>query len=296
MLGELSALGSAVAWAFGTVLVKGPASRFSALYLSAIRTVASACLVLIVVLSTGDIRGIAHIPGWAIGFLLAGSLITVIGDVAFVRAIALDDMSRVFPVTTGLYILGSVGGSIVVAHEPATWSMFGGGLLVIGSVSLIAMARRPQAADAQTRVAQGRARVRALGLSVFAAVLWAVSLLILDEAMTEAEALPAAAIRIPFIAMVLTSLAWTRGDMGRYRRLERKDLVALVGSGVLVGLSAILFTNAIKLSSAGLVSILSSTSPLFVVPVSFWVLKEPMTRPVVVGTVLCMAGIWLTMQ
>ena len=296
MLGELSALGSAVAWAFGTVLVKGPASRFSALYLSAFRTVASASLVLIVVLGTGQVGGIAHIPGWAIGLLLAGSLITVIGDVAFVRAIALDDMSRVFPVTTGLYILGSVGGSVIVAHEPVTWFTFGGGLLVIVSVSLIATARRPRAADAQARAAQGRARVRALGLSVFAAILWAVSLLILDRAMTEAEALPAAAIRIPFIAIVLSSLAWARGDMGRYRRLERRDLIALGASGVLVGLSAILFTNAIKMSSAGLVSILSSTSPLFVVPVSFLVLKEPMTRSLVLGTVLCMVGIWLTMQ
>jgi drug/metabolite transporter (DMT)-like permease len=293
VLGGLAALGSAAAWAFGTILVKGPTGRFSALYISAFRSVFAALLVVVTVAAVGQIHEVARIPGWAIGFLLSGSVIVVLGDLAFVRAIALDDMSRVFPVTTGLYILTSVLASALFFHERVTWLTFVGGLLVIVSVSLIAMARQP--GSRQQTVSRKLWHVPGLLLSVVAAVLWTVSLFILDKAMTVAEPMPAVVLRIPFTAVLLLAMGWVRGEQKRYHGIGRRDVVALVVSGVLVGLSGILFTAAVRWESAGIVSILSSTSPLFVVPVAILVLKEPVNKNVIVGTGLCMVGIWLTM-
>lgn len=295
MLGDLAALGAAASWAFGTVLVKGPTSRFSALYISAFRAVIAAVLVLVIAAGMGELRGIAQIPGWAIGFLLGGSLIVLVGDLTFVRAIALDDMSRVFPITTGLFILSSVAASALVAHEPVTWFTLAGGLLMIVSVSLIATARRTQGKEQQEVNAVPRRHIPALILSVVTALLWTVSLLILDRAMVATMPLPAVALRMPFMVLVLLAMTWARGDAKRYRRIGSRDMIVLVLSGALVGLSGILFTAAIKWSTAGNVSILGSTSPLFVVPVAYFVLKEPMTKGLLLGTAMCMLGIWLTM-
>ena len=294
MLGELAALGSAASWAFATVLVKGPAGRFSALYISAFRTVFSAVLVLSIVAGVGEFGGIARIPGWAIASLLGASFIVVMGDLAFVRAIALDDISRVFPITTGLYILSSVAASALIAREPVTWLTLVGGLLVIAGVSLIATARQPRGEDQPGPSAPRRGHVHSLALSVVAALLWAASLLILDRAMTVADPLPATALRIPFVTLVLLMMAGARGDMKRYR-IASRDAIALVLSGSLGGLSAILFTTATKFSSAGLVSILSSTSPLFVVPVAYFILRETVTRTLLFGTAVCMLGVCLAM-
>ena len=120
------------------------------------------------------------------------------------------------------------------------------------------------------------------------------SLLGMNKAMESAAPLPAAALRIPFTTVLFLLMATARGDV-RTNRLQRQDIKALVTSGIFVGLSALLFTVAIKWGSAGNVAILVSTSPLFVVPLAYFVLKERMTRGVLLGTAICMVGIWLTM-
>lgn len=294
MLGELAALGCAAFWALGTVLVKGPTSRLSALYISAFRTIFAAAVIVAVATALGELHGIAEIPAWDIAILLGAGVVVVVGDLGFVRAISLDDMSRVFPITTGIYILASVAASALIAPEPMSWYTPAGGLLVIGGVSLIATARRPRR-DGQASADEARRRpTTALVLSVVAALLWTVSLLGLNKAMESAEPLPATALRIPFNGVVLLLLATARGDV-RYYRIQHRDVTALVVSGVFIGFSALLFTSAVKLTTAGNVAILSSTSPLFVVPLAYFVLKERMTKGLLLGTAICMLGIWLTM-
>jgi drug/metabolite transporter (DMT)-like permease len=132
----------------------------------------------------------------------------------------------------------------------------------------------------------------ALRLSVLAAVLWSSSLLMISDALEEVDALTAAALRLPFFALVLVVVATLRGDMG-LRSAGNQALRTLALSGTLVLGSMLLFLISAELAPAGTVAILTSTAPIFAVPMSALLLREQVTRRVVAGTAACMVGILL---
>ena len=55
----------------------------------------------------------------------------------------------------------------------------------------------------------------------------------------------------------------------------------------------LLFLLAADLAPAGLVAVLTSTAPIFAVPMAHFLLKERITRRILGGTVACMIGILL---
>jgi drug/metabolite transporter (DMT)-like permease len=75
--------------------------------------------------------------------------------------------------------------------------------------------------------------------------------------------------------------------------VSRQDFGTLALSGVLVLASMLLFLTAADLAPAGTVAVLTSTSPIFAVPMAHFMLKERVTRRILAGTVACMAGIFL---
>ena len=55
----------------------------------------------------------------------------------------------------------------------------------------------------------------------------------------------------------------------------------------------LLFVTAISLAGAGKTASLSATSPLFAAPLAALFLKEPLTRRLILGTLVSAAGVWL---
>jgi len=162
----------------------------------------------------------------------------------------------------------------------------------VAGISLVSETGREK-----TTVTAGGARRRmslaGLGLATFTAVTWTVSLMALNEGMKDAEPLPAAALRMPATFLILAPFVVLTGDVARHRTGGR-DKLTLVMSGFLGGGSALLFMTSVKHASPGVVAILSSASPIFVLAMSTLLLKERPTRRSLVGTAVCMAGIVLT--
>ncbi|MDP3061874.1 MAG: DMT family transporter [Chloroflexota bacterium] len=304
MVGELAAIGSAFCWAASSVLLKAPSRRLRAFYITAFRLVFTALLVIATAAIAGQLGDVIHIPLKGVLILVVSGAIVITGDIAFFRAFATDDLSRVFTVTTGLYILMSVVASIVIAGDANSGVVAGalsssqvsqwlvmvvGGVLVVLGISLISEPGRGKVGGI---VRRGVSPV-GLGLSAFTAVTWTVGLLALNEGMKYADPLPAAALRLPVMALVLAPFAVVTGDFARYRTGGR-DKLALVVSGLLGGGSAMLFMTSVKYAAPGVVAILSSASPVFVLAMSALLLKVRPTRRSLVGTAVCMAGIVLT--
>ena len=286
MVGEAAALGSAASWAVSAVLIKGISTRRSAFYIMAARTAVAGLLALIVFAVVRPASPL-DLPASTIVVLLVSAAVAISGDVAFVRAMAVEDVSRVFTVSTSLYILVSVAGSVVFYGDALSpWLLLGGLAVLVGSRLVI-----HQPAGAATTARSGRKPMFALWLSVVAALFWSASLLAVSRAMESVEPLTATAMRMPFMAVALVLFAASRGE--HRQALAPRDASMLALSGALIGASMLLFLAAAKLSDAGTVAVLTSTSPIFVAPLAHFFLSERLTPRIATGTMTCMLGIWL---
>jgi len=292
MVGEGLALASAAFLGLSTALLKIVTPRVSVVYLTTLRMVGSALLVVVVTLAAGKAALITQVPMGVLGILLGAGVIVMAGHVLLVKAIALDDVSRVFPATTGLYILMSVVLSFLLAHEPVSWRAVLGGVMVLGGVYSLSI-RRHRHWRLQDQ-AGSKSGLVALGLATVVGLAWAIGVLWMNEVVRHVEPIPATAIRVPFMALVLLGMAAATGNI-RWRSVSRQDLSVVCVCGLLGGASTLTFVAALEWSSPATVVILNSTAPFFVVPLAFTWLHERMTRQVVLGTMACFGGVVLTL-
>jgi drug/metabolite transporter (DMT)-like permease len=281
-------------WALSTIVIKAISGRLSASLIMAVRTSCAAVLLLIaVVLFDPGIIDLS-LPATTLLVLLGSMLLGGVGDLAFVRAVSIEDVSRVFTVSSALYILLSVTGSVLFAGEPFSLLLVIGGVAVLFGTRLVVADPEAAPPDSEPQVATVRTRqpLHALQLSVFAALLWSAALLSIADALEDVSPLTAASLRLPFMAFVLVAVTAARGQLP-LRSTSRSDLGTLALSGTLVLGSMLLFLTAADLAPSGTVAVLTSTAPIFAVPMAHFLLKERITRRVLAGTVACMTGVFL---
>jgi drug/metabolite transporter (DMT)-like permease len=295
VIGEAASLGSAGLWALSTIAIKSVTGRLSASYIMAVRTGIAALLILALALAGGFGRDALDLPFWTAVLLVASAPMAAGGDLCFVRALALADVARVFTLTTSLYILFSVAGRVLFLGDGLSW------LLPLGAVAILFGSRlvlqdAPVEAEPMghtavlTKQATG---VGVVGLSVLAGLLWAAGLLVLSEALKEAEPVAALTLRLPVMAVAMIALAAVQGDFVRFG-FAPDNLRVLALSGGLALCSMLCFLLAADRAEAGIVAVLTSTSPIFAAALAWLVLQEQITRRVLIGTAVCMLGIWLS--
>ena len=132
-----------------------------------------------------------------------------------------------------------------------------------------------------------RRAVAVLALGVFA-VAWAAPLIRLAlEA--GAPALAIAALRLLFSAPVMVGAAATSG-MGDLRGLPRRHWLSLLLSGAVLALHFGVWVASLERTSITASVVLVTTQPIFVGLGAWLFLREPPTKPVVLGTAIALVG------
>jgi len=288
VLGEAAALASAIFWGVGSVLLKRPSQRLGAFYISAVRMSVIGLLAVACVAAAGQFGAILHVSLKTFLEILFSAVVVALGDTALYRAFGMGDLSRIFTINTGLYVLFSVLASALFLHEAITPRVVCGGVLVVLGIALISERQRAVSGQPSKGVP-----LMVLALLVFTSATWAASLVALNHAMKNVDTLPGAAIRMPLMALTILPVALLRGDVKRHK-LGGPDKLALVASGVCGAGSSLLWLAAIKYADASIAAILNSTAPVFVLMMTTAFLHERPTRRSLTGTVICMAGIVLT--
>jgi len=291
MLGEALALASALFLGLSSALVKNLTPRVNAVYLATLRLVTSAFLAVGTATAFGQLGSVFDVPQKTLIVLAGAAVVMMIGHVSLVKAIELDDISRVLPTTTGVYILLSLIFSILLADGGVSTLTVVGGLVVLVGVYLLSS--RPGRGRSQPKQALHAHGLMALGFASGTSLAWAIGVMVMDDVVNLVEPIPAATIRMSFMALILVGITSLTGDIRRSSK-SRLDMSVAGVSGLLLGASTLTFTSALKWSSPATVVILNSTAPLFVVPVAITWLHERVTRRVAVGTVACFAGVVLT--
>jgi drug/metabolite transporter (DMT)-like permease len=186
-----------------------------------------------------------------------------------------------------IYPLIASGLGIWILGERITAPVAAGTFVTLAGLALIVGERMP-AGDAGA----GETR-RGLGLALLSAVLWGVSPVMMTPAIREVDPVSIQAVRLPLAAGILWVTPWARGAGARVRRDLRAVGPLLLVISVLTAMSAVTWVAALKYAGITVTTVLSSTSPLFAIPIGLLVFGERVSTRTVAGILLAVAGIVL---
>ena len=310
-MGEAAALTTALGWAAASVALTSVAARLPTLAVSALQA-AFACVILAVLIAaTGLYADVAAASALTILAIIGSGVVGFsLAEPSYVRALSILGVQRTYPVAMGLFILLSTAGGVVILGERFTPGLVAGGALILGGAYLISAFRHdpaPPGGDAPAfpgAVGEGppagtpRARShRTLGYILVAAVpiFWTSSTLLIAGAgaSDEVGAISAAAVRVPAGTLpLLAFLLIARPRDLTFALRRRRDVVTMGAAGVTgIVIASLLFVYALFEAGAARTAVLTSSSPLFAMPLAIAFLGEPFTRWVALGTTLTVAGI-----
>lgn len=291
MIGEISALGCALCWAFSSTLTKSLSGKIEPLSLNFIRCLGAALLLWAIIPFYPGVYGLSSITKNAILYLSLSALVGMsVGDTIYIRGLRLINVTLAFPIAQSVTPLLTVVAAFFFLEETITRSFVVGTVLILAGIYLIAI---PAGASLLPLDGTQEKRGMGIGLILIAAVFWTVSIVFLKFGLKETDAFAANGIRLPVAALALLPMAFLQKSFPEGSHQIRVRLVFLGAiTGILAfGLGGILFLKAIQLAGAGKTMVLTSCGPLLGLPISVFILKEKATKRIISGTVLVVLGI-----
>jgi len=283
LLGQLAALAGAVGWAAGGVAIKTVSSSFSAVQISAVGYWVATVMMVLLVVATGSLDEFAGMPFQSMAWLAGAGVLYTFSDLAFVRLLALGAVGWTFVTTTSLFILFSLLSGVLILGDDMTVVAYIGAAAIVGGIYLI-----NRSGTGALEPWRGL-RLR-LGISVGVAFVWAAALLMTDVGVEDADPFGAAL----WLAAVPAAFYVGFAAVSRRARISgahSRDLRRLLAAALFFGATVLAWTAALKLETAGIAAILTSSSPLFAVVFAALFLRERLNRWSMLGVALCLAGI-----
>jgi len=290
MMDVLVGLLCAASWAAGSVMMRDLTAKMDPFTMNAPRTLIGGLAILLFALLSGRPLDYAAISSEQLLFLLSSMLVGGgLGDTAYVVAIARIGVSRAFPISSVYPAITLVFG-LLFLREQVTWTVVLGLALAVGGVILIG---RP-ASDGASASARSVPAASGVGYALAAALCWAASTVMIAPGVRGLDPITVATLRVPALSLAFWGVVALRRTWSQYRTLTRRDWWLIVCGGVVGwGLGSVLFVLSVQLLGATRSAILTSTSPLFALPMSAVFLHERIHRGVLLGTVMAVAGVVL---
>lgn len=291
-LGEIAALGTALLWSLSyvqfTVAVRriGPSTLNRLRLLVALIFLVSAHLVVFGVPLPIDASATRW--GWLI---LSGVVGFAISDALLFRALFHLGAHRTslvmsaIPLVSALLAWGTLG-------ERLTWVQMVAGLVTIAGIVLVVSAR-PRVRVSAHDVRVGLGIVFALGAVVAQSARYIFSVRGMEGGFPP---LSANVLQILAATVVVWALAAVRGTAKSSVHVVRdRTATATTIGGAMTGpfLGVTLSLIALSRAPVGIASTLMALSPVLLLPISRWTLKEPITVRAVAGTALAVSGVAL---
>lgn len=283
-LGTLCALGSALTWAVIGLLVRTVSPAFNSVTINAVRTSLGAVLLFAWLLVTGGLGELARISprDWAL-LITATVLAFGIGDTAFFESTRSLGLGRAMTVSMTYPLIATLLAAALLA-EPLTPPVVAGALLALGGLALIVSARGEET-GLQDRFWLGFAT------ATLASFAWAVSVILMKPPLREVDATTVQAIRLPVAGAVLWVTPWARGALGQLKQSGHAAVRRLAWLGVLTAASSVMFVAGLKYAGVAVATVLSSTSPMFAIPLALLFLGERLAPRAILGSAVTVLGI-----
>jgi drug/metabolite transporter (DMT)-like permease len=286
---DLLALGAAACWAVGSVMSVTPARHLGAFAFTRWRMAVVAVMLWTVVAVQGNWHSF---DSHAWGIMAVSGLIGIfIGDTALFSAI-----NRLGPRRAGVLFATHAAFSAVLGfallNERMSLQAMLGGLLTLAGVMLAILLGRHKDENHAWEVDHGRVRV-GVALALLAALCQAVGSLIAKPVMAQqADPIMASAVRVTVATAAHAALFLTGFRAARASQSPTLRVLAQTGLNgfIAMGIGMTLVLLALEKGDVGMVAILSSVSPILVLPLLWLQLKRAPAPGAWLGAVLTVLG------
>jgi drug/metabolite transporter (DMT)-like permease len=285
------ALLASLGWAGSSVILKFLTTKVDTVTINTLRLWTGTSLLLIFVIFSGRYTALFDFQARSLVYVAtSGILAMAIGDTVYIKSLALLDASIAFPIAQCAFVLFSGFAAVIWFDEPYTWITLIGAALIIGGIYLIATGGKTRPIDFQSLSLAG------VSVTLIAAAFWAAAAIAVKIGSEDLDVFVVAAVRISVATVVLTLLTVLRRKTQAIRLAQYDARTLLLGAtaGLLTyGIAGVAFVYAIQTIGAGKSVLLTSTAPLFALPLAILFLKERPTTWTFAGVVISIAGVYL---
>jgi drug/metabolite transporter (DMT)-like permease len=283
-LGALCATGSALTWSLINLLVRTLSPAFNSVALNALRSTVGSVLIVAWIAAMDGLGGLTDMSARAVWLLAISVVLAVgVGDTIFFESVKWLGLVRAMTMSMVYPLFAALLAALLLGEAP-TLQVSVGGLLTLSGLILTVRAKGGEAP------AHGRFRL-GLAAALVAALAWAVSVILLKPALEEVDAVRSQAIRLPLAAAMLWATPWAWSTHRPLREQGRAGLWQLFALGALSAASSILFVAGVRHAGVAVATVLSSTAPVFALPLGFFFLGERVAPIAVAGIILTIIGI-----
>jgi drug/metabolite transporter (DMT)-like permease len=317
MDGRIYAVLAVVCFATSNSMIRRVEEIASPLQINAVRTTIGAITFVIAVAIMGFFLEIFTFS-YKIWLLLIASIICaqVLGDTFYfqaqktlgtTKALAI---SMTFPLFTFLF-------SVIILHSKIHYIFYISAFLIIIGVSLIARSQEQvlkkleqENDDVQVEVEfekKNKAR-KASWLAIFAgllaAICWAIGVVLIDWVLNDitdllntetASSLIGNAARFPIAAILLILMAWRKPYI-QVNEWSKKSWGWLLAASIIgTSLGAFFYAEGARAAGANLMSLIAASSPLFALPVTWFLNKERINLLGLLGVIMTITGVVLVL-
>jgi drug/metabolite transporter (DMT)-like permease len=284
-VGALCATGSALTWSLINLLVRSLSPAFNSVTLNALRSTVGSVLVVVWIAAVGGLGGLTDMSAQSMWLLAISVILAVgVGDTIFFESVKWLGLVRAMTVSMIYPLFAALLAAVLLAEAP-TMQVSVGGLLTLAGLILTVRARGGEAVPTHGRFWLG------LAAALVAALTWALSVILLKPALEEVDSIRSQAIRLPLAAAVLWAMPWAWSARRPLSEMGRTGLWQLAALGALSAASSILFVAGVRYAGVAVATVLSSTAPIFALPLGFFFLGERVPPIAVAGIILTILGI-----
>jgi DME family drug/metabolite transporter len=291
MIGELAALGAAVSWTVSALLYRKALTDAKPVSSNIVRLTLTSLILLLFLAATGKIQVLTSLPAdAAILAGISGVIGLGLGDTFYLTSLKRIGVARAVPITC-TYPLFNILLAIFLEGEQVTFSVVAGASVIVLGVWLLSQEEKKAGIER-------RVLIRSMILALAAALLWSISISMINMAAKLApgidQALAINTLRVTAIGAVLLASSFVIDrDLG-FLKMQRKTVITLVAGGIVaLGLGwfflTFSFTDALESRAVPI----SSTTPLFSTIAGIVLLHEKVTLKNILGSVLVVGGICL---
>lgn len=293
MIGELAALGAALSWTVSALLYKKALEKVKPVSANIIRLSCTSGVLLVFLLVIGKLWVLWDLPIQITVLAVVSGLIGLgLGDTLYLVSLRMVGVARAVPLTC-TYPLFNLLWAVFLVGEPLTLSSALGAVVIVLGIWLLSYEKES--------VVQGVRRsvlLKGVAAALVTAVLWSVSITMMNLAVQEApdldHALVINTIRAAAVGGVLLAFSPVLDRKLDFLRVDRRTMLALVAGGIVaLGLGWFFLTYSFVLTLETRAVPISSTTPLFSTLAGIALLHERITAKTALGSVVVVLGVFL---
>jgi uncharacterized membrane protein len=246
-----------------------------------------------VLLLLGKVGALTALPiGTVVLVVVSGVVGLGVGDTLYMIGLKYVGVSRAVPLAA-TYPLFSVVWAVFLLGQPLSLADVLGAAVIIFGIWLLSREK----SDENTGI-KGRFALIGLVVSLVTAVVWSVSITLMDVAVSNVTSFDAnyaiITLRIAFVALFFMLLAPFLDREHGFLKMKRGTVIGLCAGGLVAnGVGWLLMNYSFLNISLTRATPISSTSPLFAAIAGFMLFHEKMTTKAVLGATAIVAGIAL---